>query len=361
MNRIINIVFSPMLILLTVGISYFYFTIIGFADGDRISQDLLILGIITFAMSISLFRKKIPKIQISYSLARKITLCCTILLASVAAYMIVIFEYSLSRLVDERFSVPGFGIISSLFTIAAVLGVSVIWRFEGIILKSLYFFFLLFVGITIGGKGFFFPIMFGFSLAGLVGIRKDISLFYIILLSVGFIFSLYLSFLYTDSTGAGVVNLINNRVFYAADAVVWVAQLSPFDIKFFPITAGTFVADIFLRLVDLRINPRSLGAEIAYLVYGTESGAGPNANLPILAYLVNQGKMLNSILFLATAMLLLNTMRNFSFIRLQNAGIAQIFFAVAIFMIPSAIIDLVVYLQMVFWLMIIYVMCRVKI
>lgn len=360
MNRIINIVFSPMLILITVGISYFNFTIRGFISGDKLFQDLLILGMITFGMSIILFRKDIPKIELSQSLARKISLYCTFLLLSVSVYMLVIFDYSSSRLVDERFAVPGFGIISSLFTITAVLGVSVIWKFQGYILKSIYFFFLLFVGITIGGKGFFFPIMFGFSLAGVVGIRKDFSLFYIILLLLLSIIALYISVLYADTAGAGVLNLLNNRIFYAADAVVWVAQLSPFDIQFFPITAGTFVADIFLRLVDLRINPRSMGAEVAYLVYGTESGAGPNANLPILAYLVSQGEMLASILFLAAAMTLLAAVRRFSFRMLQHTGNKPIFFAVTIFMIPSGIIDLVVYLQMVFWLLVIYTMCSVR-
>lgn len=350
-----------MFILITVGISYFYFTISGFLDGDSISRDLLVLGAITLAFCLFLFKQKLVKIEITQILARNIVLSCTLLLSVVTGYMINIFDYSLSRLVDERFSVPGFGIISSLYTISSVLGVAVVWKFNGLILKIIYFSLILFVGITIGGKGFFFPIMFGFSLAGLVGFRRDISTFYIFILGLLFLFVLYFSFLFTDSTGAGVVALINNRIFYAADAVVWVAQLTPFDVQYFPITAGSFVADIFLRLVDMRINPRSLGAEIAYLVYGTESGAGPNANLPILAYLVNQGKMIASMLFLAAAMLLLSMLKKFSFNKLQNAGSAQIFFATAIFMIPSAIIDLVVYLQMIFWLLVIYIMSSLRI
>jgi hypothetical protein len=349
-----------MIILITIGISYFYFTITGYIEGDKISRDLLILGAITFGMSISLFYKKFTIIDIDHKIARKICLICTIFLGIVSTYMIAISEYSFSRFVDNRFIIPGFGLISSLFTITAVLGFSIIWKFEGFILKSTYLFFVLFVGITVGGKGFFLPIMFGFSLAGLVGIRRDISLVYAILLLPIIIAALYLSFLYSDSGGIGALNILNNRIFYAADAVVWVNKLSLFDIEFFPITAGTFVADIFLRFVDLRINPRSLGAEIVFLVYGEDGGAGPNANLPILAYLVNQGKMLSSIFFIVTAMLLLTMLRNFSFVRLQIAGSAQIFFAVAIFMMPSAIIDLVLYLQMVFWLMVIYAMCVVS-
>lgn len=361
MNILINNVFSPMFILITVGISYFYFTITGFLDGDSISRDLLVLGAMTLGMCFFLFKQKLIKIEITHTRARNIVLSCTLLLSLVTMYMVNIFDYSLSRLVDERFSVPGFGIISSLYTIASVLGVAVIWKFDGIILKFIYFTLIIFVGVTIGGKGFFFPIMFGFSLAGIVGFRQDISTFYIFVLGLLFLFVLYLSFLFTDSTGAGVVALINNRIFYAADAVVWVAQLSPFDVQYFPITAGTFIADIFLRLVDMRINPRSLGAEIAYLVYGTESGAGPNANLPILAFLVNQGKMVASMLFLAAVMLFLNILKKFSFGKLQNAGSAQIFFATAIFMIPSAIIDLVVYLQMIFWLLVMYTMSSLRI
>jgi len=359
-NRTINFFVSPMFILLTVGISYFYFTITGYVGGDKISRDLLILGSIVFLMSIFLFSRKFPTIEISDKIARKISFICTIMLGLVSLYMFVISEYSFTRFVDDRFSIPGFGIISSLFTVVSVLGISVIWKFEGFILKSIYLFFGIFVGISVGGKGFFLPMLFGFSLAGLVGIRRDISLFYAVCLLLVTIIAMYFSFLYSDASGAGVMNILNNRIFYAADAVVWVNQLSLFDIEFFPITAGTFAADIFLRFVDLRINPRSLGAEIVYLVYGADNGAGPNANLPILAYLVNQGKMLSSTFFIATVMVLLTMVRNFSFIRLQKAGSAQIFFAVATFMIPSAIIDLVVYLQMVFWLMVIYAMCSVS-
>jgi hypothetical protein len=149
------------------------------------------------------------------------------------------------------------------------------------------------------------------------------------------------------------------RVFFASDSVSWLGQMSPNDIRNFPITTSSFLADIVLRFFGIRINQLSVGAEMANIVANIESGGGPNATLPILVYLVNQGDLMASVFFLAFLFFIITFFLRFMIGRCCTPNVG-ILFAASVFLSPNFIIDLMVYFQYIFWLLIIGLIASIR-
>ena len=337
----------PLLILIFV--SYFWLLSLNQMPIHGMTFDLTVLGVIAALLSFVVFSRRFPPVVLSAPVANRLLLCSTALLGIATPYLLVKTDWQIEQLLDARFQLSGFGILSSLYLVATMVGSCVFLKADGRWLKTLFILFGLYVGVIVGGKGFFGPVLFGISLALSLHIYR-VSRFKFLLLSLALMTTLIVSFLQRSDSMSEALELATVRVVLSADSVQWVSNMTPSEITEFPVSTISFLADIPLRFVGLRINPRSVGSEIAYTVAGDDSGGGPNANLPTMAYLLGHGSLIVAMTFMLTIFLISYISLRAARMRAKRGGASGILYSAVILLAPTVVIDMVVFLQYAFWL-----------
>ena len=346
-------IFSPSAMLCAVFISYFYLLFTLPFLSQRISDDLLILGIFCGILSILFFRFKYERIEPNKNILGVNLIVINILFLLIEIYLRIIFKFDFSPQLDNRFLIPGFGLLSSLFLIGSLFGITILSNVKDKLQKYLFIGLLFIIGIQIGGKGFIIPLLFGYGLSVRLGFR-EFKLIHFWALFWGALAAIFGLFLILGGNLNDAIDHIIIRLTLSADSVNWLSKMDYLEILKFPMDSISYFSDIILRLVGLRINQRAVGSEIAYLVAGDDAGGGPNSNLPILIYLLNHGNMIASFILMTTIFLLLKIAIEISSFYINNRSINSFYFYLIIFIMPNIVIDLMVFLQFVFWIIFIY-------
>jgi hypothetical protein len=346
-------VFSPSAMLCAIFISYFYLLFTLPFLSQRISDDLFILGIFCGILSIIFFRFKYKRVEPNKNILTVNLIVINLLFLLIEIYLRIIFKFDFSPQLDNRFLIPGFGLISSLFLIGSLFGIAILSNVQDRLQKYLFIGLLFIIGVQIGGKGFIIPLLFGYGLSIRLGFR-EFKLIHVWALFGGALVAIFGLFLILGGNFSDAIDHIIIRLMLSADSVNWLSKMEYVEILKFPIENISYFSDIILRLVGLRINQRAVGSEIAYLVAGDDAGGGPNSNLPILIYLLNHGNIIASFVLMTTIFILLKIAIEISSFYINHRSINSFYFYLIIFIMPNIVIDLMVFLQFIFWIMIIY-------
>ena len=346
-------IFSPSAMLCAVFISYFYLLFTLPFLSERISDDLFILGLFCGILSITFFRFKYERIKPNNNILEVNLIVINTLFLLIEIYLRLIFKFDFSPQLDNRFLIPGFGLISSLFLIGSLFGIAILSNVKDKLQKYLFIGLLFIIGIQIGGKGFIILLLFGYGLSIRLGLR-EFKLIHFWTLFGGALVAIFGLFFILGGNLNDAIDHIIIRLTLSADSVNWLSKMEYVEILKFPIETLSYFSDIILRLVGLRINQRAVGSEIAYLVAGDDTGGGPNSNLPVLIYLLNHGNMIASFILMTTIFLFLKIAKEVSLFYINNRPINSFYFYLVIFIMPNIVIDLTVFLQFIFWIIIIY-------
>lgn len=351
-------IISPSFFVWVAFVSYFFLlSVLDFAS-PVVATHLALLGVLTVGVGTCLLRPRLRAVQIDRDEAGVLFVACILVLAPIFAYAVFISRGSVSALVDQRFSVPGYGVIYPFYFCATLVGAGVFVTVRGVVLKSAFVLFVAYGGFVFGGKGFVLPILWGVGLAHHTGLVSLNGGKVVALLSVAVVGAIAAVFSVVQSA-AGVVAVLVARVRLAADAVNWVSMMDSRDVERFPISQSAFFVDLFSRFAGVRIHPRPVGSEIAVIVKGDDSGGGPNPLLPVLGYLLNQGNLLAAILFCAGCLAAMWFL--LKFLRGLNSGggpLALVLSAMAL-VFPVGIMDIVMLMQFLFALTTLVVVCCV--
>lgn len=331
-----------------------YFVLLGSLDFATLDvhHDILWLGIIVFSLSAVLLQPNIRHIRLDTKVANQLLLGVALSLFPISIYAFIVTGGELTALLDDRFAIPGYGVVYAVLFSASVVGTAVFATARSGWLKAQFVFNLVFSGFVFGGKGFIFPLFWGIALGFHLGTIK-FNLWKLFFLVPVMAMGAFLAVVSRVESASEALLVLGIRILFQADSVSWVSQMALSDIQSFPISAGTFVLDIFTRLIGIRVNPLSVGSEIAYVVAGDDSGGGPNPTLPILAYLVNQGSFVLAVAFsVVTVVILWGTIRICrTFTPLSGPG--SVIISTFAFFVPFAVIDIVLLLQLGFCLFVI--------
>lgn len=359
MVRLFSVIASPLTLVSLVAISYcVLLSRLEFVD-ISVRIDLAFLGLLCFTLLVFMLPAQRRKcIWVSHYDARKLLTIVTCGQIIIMLYLTGNVGVQVASLLDARFAVPGFGPISSFYIVSTVLGFSVMPR-AGISTWSIVFIILsCIIGYIIGGKGAAVYILMGFGLSARAGIIQRLN-FRVALLAAFASFAATYFFFALNLGNESVWDKFTNRLLYSADALLYVSQLNIYELTNFRVTAPSFVADLILRFAGQRVNELSVGAELASIVSGTDSGAGPNPIMPVLVYLITQANVgaaaLLALLFLAFLLALsifceLNLWR-------RTPGF---YFCAALFFMPVCIIDVVLLLQILFWIVLLFLIQSVR-
>jgi hypothetical protein len=337
-------VISQFAIVLPTFASYFILAGLMNFSTPQVGVDVTILGILCLGMTCVLLRPAVPRLRVSATTALYLLTGSTLALIPIAIYGLVTTGGQIQALVDERFKVPGYGAVFALMAASMLVGPAVFLSARGAWLKALYIILAVLCGVIFGGKGFVLPVAMGLALGYQLG---------------AFEFKLWKGIVIALLAAAGAIAaqaaqvgsltsalaLVGVRVALQADAVRWLSMMSAADIHAFPIEWPTFLIDLVGRLVGERINALSVGAEMAYLVNGDASGGGPNPLLPVLAYVLTRGSLIEASMFVVVAVLTLWLLIRLLVNLLPKEGIAAVIMSAIIFNIPIAVIDFVGLLQ----------------
>jgi len=326
---------------------------------QSVASDLLILGLVTACLVGLLIPFKTIKVDLLKLTADRLLKIIVVFFLFISCYLILYFNGEIYQLLDSRFSIPGFGPIASLYAVGSVVGYTAVFNSKGRILRLVFIALSLFLGFVIGGKGFlvYIAYAYGFFLRAQMSTKVNITyLFVFVFFLLG---SLLMGFASISQDNDSIGENIFLRILFASDSIAWIGKMSLNEIHNFSITTSTFLADLFLRFFGMRINRFSVGAELAYVVSDVENGSGPNATLPVMMYLLNQGNIFTSIIFLIASFILINRFLHFAIKMSRFKKDTDILFAAAIFLSPAFIIDAMVYFQYLFWLFIIGIVLTV--
>ena len=343
-----SVFLSPLSMILVVEISYFLLCFNSDFRYQNTQQHLIILGIFTFVTFALITPIRLLDVTISYRHANKLlTLFCGGYMLLVV-YLYAYLKLDFKPLLDSRFAIPGFGIVFSYYATTTIVGCALICRFG--LSKTAIIFAMLngLLGLTIGGKGAAINVLLGVGLAARLGLLGNVPRYKILSLCV--LVAIITMALFLQQSGADVLyQKLLHRIYYSADSVTYVAQISGHSIETFETTPATLFADLFLRFVGFRFSEVSVGAELAAAVSGESGGGGPNPTLPVLAYVISKGKIFDAVLFISgLAFSLYWLVRIFKKGMLgRNLGF---YYASAIFFLPLVVLDLVGYFQIIFWL-----------
>ena len=333
--------------LVFVFFSYFFLIkTLSFAN-EGIRWSLFWLGSLAAIMSFLTFRHRLPKIVVNEFFANRILASIAGIYLPISIFVFVYTYGEFTALFDARFVVPGYGAIFAFFSVGAMIGTAIYPWASSRFLKLLFAIQLIYIGFVVGGKGFIIPVLFGVSLSVLTGIDRfgrAVAAFAVLLsvaATVGTI-TLYVGSIYY------AIPIILGRIVLAADSVNWLARMHPSDIAAFSITPLSFLLDLFLRFIGLRINRLSVGSEIAYVVAGDDTGGGPNPTLPVMGYLLNHGNLFGALIFVVIAFLAIWLVMRFSRRRISRVGPGAIFHAAVLFLAPLGVVDLLLFAQLVF-------------
>jgi len=338
---------SPRGLLLLAFVSYFYllntltFAIPGVVDS------LSWLGGVTVALSVLVINYRIGPIVLDRLRARRLLRAVILVFFLLAVFLGKVTGWGLSSLLDERFAIPAYGVIFSMFFIGALLGTCALTRYRPPLHMATFLVLLCYVGIIAGGKGFFAPAIFGLTLAALCGLYKPRMRFILPALAMGAA-SVVLIVLSVVGDLDLVWTILETRLIMSADAVSWLSGMSAEDVANFPISATAFVVDLFARFIGARINAQSVGSVMATIVVGDDSGAGPNPTLPVLALLINQGDLAYAMIFVVATFVGLALVISGCRDLVRRYPGDSIYFAAVIFVTPTAVIDIVMFLQQIF-------------
>src|SRR4051812_39342637 len=144
-------------VLILVFISYFWLLYSDEMPIERMTVDLVVLGLVAVVLSLIVFTRRFPPVGLSVRTANRLLACTTVLLSLAAPYLLVMTDWQFTQLLDARFQIPGFGVLSSLYLSATMVGTCVILKADRRWLKVLFVMLGLYVGVVVGGKGFFGP------------------------------------------------------------------------------------------------------------------------------------------------------------------------------------------------------------
>jgi hypothetical protein len=345
-------VLSPRGLLGLTLISYFY--ILATTDFESTGAQLhfFVLGLLTLAFTIRLFSVSLPVVSMTREQAGRLLRGVLLIYLPLSVFLGSVTGWSLSALIDARFSIPAYGFVFSLFFVGAILGFSAVLSHSFKFYSLVFFVLFLYVGFVAGGKGFFVPAVFAFSFAALTKQYKPNNRVILFLLSFA-AFSIF-AVVYSLLEDFGlVIAAVFARIALQSDSLSWVSAMNNRDFDSFPITVSTFLYDLVGRFIGLRINELSVGAEIAHVVSGDDSGGGPNPTLPVLSYAVNHANIFGSVLMVIAVMTVVLKFMRWAFTKAHLAlfkGQNGIFYAALVFLAPTAVIDVVLYLQQIFCL-----------
>ena len=346
---------SPVGLLLLTAISYFYLALTVDFSTASVADDVLWLGVLSTVLGGVVVSRGVGRISLTTAHANSLFATVLAIYAGLTMLVIVGTGGHLGALLDERFSIPGFGVLFPFFFVGATLAFCAWRRCDRPLLKLAFLPLFFYIGIIAGGKSFFVPAAFGLSLAALGGVHRPKLVFVLAIAGAG-VLSIGLLLLSVSNDLDWVWFIISNRIAMSADSVRWFSFFSSHDIAQFPISAGSFTADLLLRFVGLRIDGQSVGSAIAATVSGDDSGGGPNPTLPILAYLVTQGDVWAAGVFVLAAFSLL--LWFIGWCRRQQSRFPDfsIYFGALLFFVPFFIIDVVMFLQQTFAVLVIAIL-----
>lgn len=359
MTGLIRFIFSPLFLLALVGLSYFGLLVLEYIADQSVASDLWILGLVTACLVGLLIPFKTIKVDLLKLTADRLLKIIAVFFVFISCYLLLYFNGEIYQLLDNRFSIPGFGPISSLYAVGTVVGYTALFQSKSGRLRLVFIALSLFLGFVIGGKGFLVYIAFAYGFSLRAQISKKVNIIYLFLFIFFLLGSLFIGFANTSQDNDSIGEKILLRILFASDSIAWLGQMSLNEIHNFSITTITFLADLFLRFFGMRINRFSVGAEMANVVSGAENGSGPNATLPVMTYLLNQGNIFTSIIFLIASFILINRFLHFALKMSRFKKDTDILFAAAIFLSPAFVIDAMVYFQYLFWLFIIGIVLTV--
>lgn len=347
---------SPVGLLLQVSFSYVWLISSKEFPSNDMAINLLILGAQSLIFGAWIISYRFNTFIISTLFANRLlnTSLVTLSLLSTALYFVT--GSSFKALVDDRFSIPAYGLVYGLYFVCALV-VAATWRQQNArYRKAVFFLPLFFVGYIAGGKGFLLPFIFGLSLAQLIGLNQISYRWFIglaVMTGLGAAFAVYS--LVDDLDG--VLLILGTRIALAADAVLWLSKMSNSEILEFPISAWQVVFDLLSRWVGIRMTQGAVGSIMAATVSGDDAGGGPNPLLPVMAYLVNHGNLVASIIFVTIMIFLLWVFLFLTGKWLLKTSEGKFFHAVLTFLSPLFLIDVFLYWQFVVCLTFLGVLC----
>ena len=334
-------------LLVFVFISYFILVkTLDFAN-EEMRLALFWLGAAAATLSFLIFRQKFPRIAVNGMIANRILASIATIYLPISVFLFIYTYGEFAALIDARFVVPGYGAIFAFFFVGAMIGTCIFLWGTSWFLKLAFAFQLLYIGFIVGGKGFIVPVLFGVSLSVVTGIDRFGRVFAMLAVPASALAIVGTAALYVGSIYDAIQILII-RIVLAADSINWLAKMDLADVAKFSITPLSFALDLFLRFVGLRINRLSVGSEIAYVVAGDDSGAGPNPTLPVMGYLLNHGNFVGALLFLLGAFLVIWMVMRFCKSRMSKVGLGAVFYAAVVFVAPLGVVDFLLFVQMVF-------------
>ncbi len=360
MTSLVSFIFSPLFLLVLVGLSYFGLLASGYVLDQSVASHLWTLGMITVCLVGLLIPFKAIRVDFLELTAVRLLKIISFFFVFISCYLFLYFNGEIYQLLDKRFLIPGFGPISSLYAVGTLVGYAALLKSHGALLKLAFIISSLFLGFVIGGKGFLVYVAFAYSFSLRIQISTKVKMTYLFGFIALLLGSLFLGFTNSNQDNDSVVEKIFLRILLASDSIAWLGQMTLSEIHHFSITTSTFLADLFLRFFGMRINRFSVGAEMANVVSGVENGSGPNATLPIMSYLLNQGNIFLSIIFLIMSFIVINRFLYFALKQSRLKKDTSILFAAAVFLSPAFVIDAMVYFQYLFWLLIIGIMLRLS-
>lgn len=347
---------SPKGVLLLVSLSYFWLLFDTSFNRQHVTSDLAWLGAVCILLGMWVVRYRFAMVVVTQAFVDRVLTVVLMCLSVLASFLFLVTGGSINALVDERFSIPAYGLVYGLYFVCA-LTVGATWRQQSKSIRLIIFFLLYgFVGFIAGGKGFLLPFVFGLSLGQLLGINQISYRWFFIVIAVFFCSATYVVYTLVDNFDAVLV-ILQTRLALAADAVLWLSQMQPNEILEFPISSWQILVDLFSRWIGIRATPAAVGSVVAQIVSGDEGGGGPNPLLPVMAYLVNRGDFLLAIAFVVVMLAMLSVFLYVVGKWLLKSPEGAFFHAALVFLSPLFIIDVFLYWQSVVCLAVLGSLC----